>query len=207
MSKRLTLEEFVHKSNLIHKDKYSYNNSVYINNSTKIKVSCPVHGDFEIRPHGHLAGKGCMNCAIELRSKLKTMTNNEFVIRAKLKHGDEYDYSKSDYKKSKEKVIIICKKHGEFLQAPSEHLKGSKCKLCSAEKVSEKEFIFRASKIHKNKYSYEDSNFSLTGNKVFITCPTHGRFEMIANSHLKGHGCKECSSHNLGWRKSKYVEF
>jgi len=52
MSKRLTLEEFVHKSNLIHKDKYSYNNSVYINNSTKIKVSCPVHGDFEIRPTG-----------------------------------------------------------------------------------------------------------------------------------------------------------
>ena len=37
-------------------------------------------------------------------------TTNQFVKEAKQIHGDKYDYSLVDYKNSKTKVKIICKK-------------------------------------------------------------------------------------------------
>ena len=55
----------------------------------------------------------------------------EFILKAKKVHGYRYDYSKVDYVKSSLKVIIICKLHGEFLQTPANHLRGSGCPICS----------------------------------------------------------------------------
>jgi len=48
-----------------------------------------------------------------------------FIKKAKLIHGDKYDYSKVDYKQNK--IIIICKKHGEFQQIPCSHLSNRSC--------------------------------------------------------------------------------
>ena len=55
------------------------------------------------------------------------LTTEEFIKRAREVHGDKYDYSKVMYKNSKDKVSIVCNKHGEFLQAPDKHLQGSGC--------------------------------------------------------------------------------
>ena len=44
-----------------------------------------------------------------------------FIEKAKLIHGDKYDYSKVDYKKNNLHVIIICKIHGEFMKTPIAH--------------------------------------------------------------------------------------
>lgn len=58
---------------------------------------------------------------------------NNFIEKAKKIHGEKYNYQKVDYKNSQEKVIIICKIHGEFKQTPNSHLQGSgclKCQLC-----------------------------------------------------------------------------
>ena len=37
-----------------------------------------------------------------------------FIEKARVKHGDRYDYSKVVYVRSKDKVIITCKEHGDF---------------------------------------------------------------------------------------------
>ena len=50
-----------------------------------------------------------------------------FIEKATNVHGDKYDYSKVNYINSTTKVCIICPKHGEFWQTPSNHLQGSKC--------------------------------------------------------------------------------
>ena len=71
----------------------------------------------------------------------------DFINKAKLIHGDKYDYSKVDYKKSKEKVIIICSEHGEFEQTPKNHLENKSCLKCSVKiksqnlKLSTQDFI------------------------------------------------------------------
>ena len=62
----------------------------------------------------------------------KRMTTEEFIEKAKVVHGDKYDYSKVDMdnRDEKECVCIICKEHGECWQTPHEHLRGYGCKQC-----------------------------------------------------------------------------
>lgn len=42
----------------------------------------------------------------------KNLTTADFVSKAKLVHGDKYDYSKTVYLGSKSKIKIICPIHG-----------------------------------------------------------------------------------------------
>lgn len=63
-----------------------------------------------------------------------SLTTNEFIERAKLIHGDKYDYSKVVYKNGRTKIIIVCPIHGEFLQKPHDHLYGRGCPKCKSKK-------------------------------------------------------------------------
>ena len=62
------------------------------------------------------------------------MNTQEFIQKAKLVHGDKYDYSKVNYVNSQTKVCIICPEHGEFWQKPSSHLQGQGCPICKESK-------------------------------------------------------------------------
>lgn len=59
----------------------------------------------------------------------KISTTAHMVSKFKDTHGDTYDYSKVDYKGRSVKVIIVCPTHGEFSQAPSNHVRGQGCRL------------------------------------------------------------------------------
>jgi hypothetical protein len=61
----------------------------------------------------------------------QSKTLDEFIKEATLLHGDNYDYSEVNYINAKEKVSIICKKHGAFPQTPDSHLRGSGCPCCT----------------------------------------------------------------------------
>jgi len=52
----------VNKSNIIHNNKYNYNNTEYKNNRLKVIITCPKHGDFIQTAGNHLNGKGCPRC-------------------------------------------------------------------------------------------------------------------------------------------------
>ena len=62
MSKKLTTEEFIRKAIEVHGDKYDYSKVEYKNNSTKVTIICPEHGEFEQVPSNHLYGHGCPVC-------------------------------------------------------------------------------------------------------------------------------------------------
>jgi DNA polymerase III sliding clamp (beta) subunit (PCNA family) len=57
----------------------------------------------------------------------------DFIKKSKKIHGDKYDYSLSIYTTSKNKLTIICPKHGEFSQRASSHIGKQKqgCKMCA----------------------------------------------------------------------------
>lgn len=132
----LTIDEFIEKSRKVHGDKYDYSKSV-INgsNKTKIKIICPVHGEFEQRINDHLNGYGCKKCGGNER-----LTTEQFIERAKIVHGDKYDYSKAEYKSSTSRICIICPKHGEFKQIPRNHLfLGAGCPQCNNNRKSKME--------------------------------------------------------------------
>lgn len=68
-SNRYSLEKFIEISNLIHKNKYDYSQSIYINSQTKLSIKCPIHGHFEQKPNSHMAGRGCIKCAEIIKRK------------------------------------------------------------------------------------------------------------------------------------------
>lgn len=198
MTKIKTREQFIKDAKAIHGNKYDYSKVEYKGNKTNIKIICPIHGEFEQRPENHLHGFGCKKC-----SSKYSYTKEEWIENAKSIHGDKYDYSKTSYKNTHTKVKIICPKHGEFKQYPTDHINGCGCQKCRAEKLSQDytsnsiEFIKKAIKIHGSKYSYDNVIYIDAHTDVFITCSTHGDFKQSPNAHLNGCGCPRCNQSHL----------
>ena len=124
----------------------------------------------------------------------------EFIERAKLIHGDKYDYSKVNYVNNKTKISIICPIHGEFEQTPNCHLDNQGCPNCGNESFRLKkmltiqEFVNQAKLIHGSKYDYSNVIYKGYDDEVKIICPTHGEFEQTPHSHLNGSGCQRCGN-------------
>lgn len=124
----------------------------------------------------------------------KRLTQEEWIKRAKDKHGDLYDYSLVEYINKETKVTIICKEHGPFEQIPNNHIRGKGCAECAPNaRLNQKSFIKKANKVHDNKYDYSLTKFTRTADKVIIICSEHGVFEQEANSHLRGSICPDCA--------------
>jgi very-short-patch-repair endonuclease len=101
----------------------------YVATKIKVCIICPIHGEFWQRPADHLIGYGCSKCA-----RKNKPTTEEWIESAKKVHNNYYDYSKVVYTRASENVIIICPKHGEFKQTPSNHRSGKGCPSCTESK-------------------------------------------------------------------------
>lgn len=163
----------------------------------KIKIICKEHGDFEQNVNGHLSDNGCPKCWRQRRKLVKLGTKEDFIRRAKLIHGDEYDYNKIVYKGFHKKVTITCKEHGDFEQLVCTHLDGHGCSYCSGKRVNTKEFISKAKLVHGDFFGYDRVNYIDNTTKIIITCPTHGDFLQTPHAHLNGFKCVSCRNDNL----------
>lgn len=132
---KLTTECFIENSKKIHGDKYDYSLVNYVNNKTKVMITCPVHGVFEQRPDIHISKKqGCPKCGVISRTKKQSSNVEGFIEKSIKIHGDRYDYSLVEYKNNKTKVKIKCLNHGVFEQKVINHLNGDGCPYCSNSK-------------------------------------------------------------------------
>jgi hypothetical protein len=69
-----------------------------------------------------------------------SLDTESLIIKFVKIHGDNFDYSKVIYEGLTSKVIIICPEHGEFLQQPRLHLRGSNgCKTCIQKRKKRKQ--------------------------------------------------------------------
>lgn len=87
-----------------------------------------------------------------------------FISKAKQIHGDRFDYSKVRYINNYTKVKIICSEHGEFLQQPSIHLRGSICFKCSRKEDGLKKATSAENFI--NKMGIINPNIKILGNYI-----------------------------------------
>ena len=128
----------------------------------------------------------------------RSLTTEEFVRRAKLKHGDLYDYTKTNYISSLEKVTIVCKEHGEFPQTANKHISGRGCPKCAKESSKKdqtwttEKFVSKAKEVHGNLYDYTKTADVFSKTKLIITCKEHGDFLQLPTLHLAGQGCSAC---------------
>ena len=184
-----TTEQFIEEARKVHGNKYDYSKVDYQGVANKVCIICPEHGEFWQNAGAHLGGSQCPAC-----SGVQKVDEDIFKERGAKIHKGKYDYSKVHFVKSTEKVCIICPEHGEFWQKPRIHLRGYGCPICGgSQRLTTEQFILKANKVHRNKYSYEKANYINTGTKVCITCPEHGDFWQVPNNHLLGAGCPKCA--------------
>lgn len=194
-----TTEQFVELAKSKHGDRYDYTKVDYLKSNKKVILVCREHGDFNMNPVDHLMGQGCSKCFRKRQAALQTYSTCEYVERARLKHGDKFDYSLVEYTKSSNKIDIICKEHGVFKQEAACHLTGIGCPKC-ADKVRADlrtkdtgDFIESAVRVHGDKYDYSESVYTKCKHRVKIICKEHGPFKQQASNHLSGFGCPKCA--------------
>ena len=62
-NKKITLEEFIKKSEKIHNNKYDYSKVTPFQNTRElVTIICPIHGEFSQRVGDHMRGCGCNKC-------------------------------------------------------------------------------------------------------------------------------------------------
>lgn len=209
MSKLVTKEEFIKRSNKIHNNKYDYSNVKFNTIQDYITIICPIHGEFIQRASNHLYNDdGCPSC-----SGNKRLTTQEFISRAREVHGNKYNYDKVEYKNSENKVEIICPIHGSFWQSYRHHiLRGHGCPDCNGGILQTSEdFIKKAISTHGNKYNYSKVNYINAITPVEIICSVHGSFWQTPHTHITGKGgCPKCAgkgSSKLEEETKQYLDF
>jgi hypothetical protein len=123
------------------------------------------------------------------------MNLDSFLEKCKIKHGNNFDYSKVS--SLNDKIIITCKIHGDFTQLPKKHLISKYgCLKCRDDKFRYHidDLKIKINKIHNNIYEYPDFNIYINNKqKINIKCAQHGLFSMKIDTHLTGKGCAKCS--------------
>lgn len=188
-----TKEQFIEEARQVWGDKFDYSKVEYKTRLEKICIICPEHGEFWQTPTQHLKGAlGCKGCWSKEHSK----STEDFIKEAIEIHGNKYDYSKTVYKTARQKVTIICPKHGEFEQLANAHLQGEGCFQCERERRSKstEEFINEAKLIHGDLYDYSKTKYVNRSTPVIIICQKHGEFIQTPFNHLQGKGCPHCKS-------------
>lgn len=142
-------------------------------------------------------------------------TTKEFIEKAKLIHGDRYDYGLVQYKNLYTKINIICPTHGVFYQVPQGHLLGYGCAKCGyvisnslKVKYNRNTFIDAAIRKHGCKYDYSNIIYVDVSTKIEIKCVEHDYVFMQApNQHLIGKtGCPECYLKKISNKKRYTLE-
>lgn len=192
--KSLTQEEFIKRAASVNPH-LNFSQTVYTNTRTKVKVICPLHGEFEYLPKSFFKRCECPYCKKEKCEKA-------FIQKAQQLHNNKYDYSHINYINNDTPISINCRQHGIFKQRPSDHLKGYGCNKCSKKyKPTAEEWIARAAPIYSFKYDYSKVIYKDNKTPVTVICPIHGEFYPIPNNHVAGtSGCPHCinpSQNNL----------
>ncbi|MBG8553083.1 GIY-YIG nuclease family protein, partial [Hymenobacter guriensis] len=201
---KLDTKQFIAKARAVHGEKYDYSQAVYQNSAGKVKIICPEHGLFEQTARSHYEGRGCRVCGKAKYSLSRTHPVDRFIAKARVVHGEKFDYSQAVYGNTYSRIKIICPEHGLFEQVVASHLAGLGCNACSGRaKLDTKQFIAKARAVHGEKYDYSQAVYQNSAGKVKIICPEHGLFAQTANSHMQGVGCPACFT--AGWSRSQFI--
>ena len=209
-SKRKTFKERIEEVSLKFKDKLDFSKSVRLNEKGDIIFICKDHGEQpKAGIYNILRSKyGCKDCKKEANFKIES---DKFIEHAKKFHNNKYDYSLVKYTGNNEYVKIICPVHGEFPQTPKSH-KEYGCNKCGfntmieSKKTPLKSFIEKASKIHNNKYTYDNVVYVNNKTYIWITCPIHGDFKQTPANHTSKsnpNGCPPCGTKSQSEKVSK----
>ena len=209
--KNLGEVEILKRLRKVHGNKYEFEIPANVRTNIKIKFFCKLHGQSEALVSQLLAGNGCKNCGRVAASTKRALTTKQWVAKAKIIHGDKYDYSKTKYINSKTKVTVTCSRHGDFEINPSNHIQPTLrrgCKGCSGgkilnfdnstKKLSQNEFLKRVKGATTKNLDFSKSIYNGQRETVKVICKIHGEFEAWPHNLFAGQSCPSCASIETG---------
>jgi hypothetical protein len=204
MSLELRKKNFIEKAIKIHDNKYDYSLVNYINSNHDVKIQCPDHGFFKLKPREHVNHRQkCPLCTKSNKSLKIKLTTQTFINESIKTHGNKYNYSKVNYKNTTTKNHIICPIHKlDFFQTKIQHIdRKNACPKCAKEKriisrtLTFEQFVARAKQTHGDRYDYSKVKYTHSKQKVIIICPEHGEFSQTPNNHVEQFNhCPECTA-------------
>ena len=218
MPARKTQEQFIAQAIAIHGDKFDYSEVEYKNSSIKVKIYCKTCQKYFLQiPNSHVGKKeaGCRSCSQRAKALSRPkITTEEFIEKARKKHGDTYGYSETKYTHSREEVKIYCKTCEKFFyQRAGHHTDGRGCNDCAlrraveTNKLTTEEFIEKSRKEHGDKYGYDKVDYDTTMAEVVIFCKVCNKyFEQKPRVHLQGSGCPICARNSSNAQKRLTTE-
>jgi DNA-directed RNA polymerase subunit M/transcription elongation factor TFIIS len=126
-------------SNLFSKKEYTFINEIRedyqqlikngeLNNRSKVPFICPIHGEYWQELRHHSEEHNCPICGNNKRSFNKITKIYPFMEEIR----EDYQLLiKNGEITQKDKIIFICKEHGEYSQTLECHLRGQNCPKCS----------------------------------------------------------------------------
>lgn len=157
-----------------------------------------------------LKSLGCPSCQYEkhvyktpeYREYRRKSEAEKFITKAKLVHGDKYQYNADWYASADDALTKIwCNRHQSFFfQRPAAHLQGQGCPDCGKEsnsinsRHSDEMFHNKWQAVNTNPLlSYVKGTFEQYHSKIKIQCEIHGVFEITANNSLNKSCCSLCN--------------
>jgi len=128
IGKKLSNEEFKSICSLKHSSFYNYDKTNYINDKTKVLITCPVHGDFWQYPSNHKIGNGCDLCARRKRGMSKRFSLNKLKEKFFEIHQEAYNYDLiTEQVTHKQKIKIQCNKCKLIFETTVDHHLNQRC--------------------------------------------------------------------------------
>lgn len=186
----------------VHGDRYDYGKVKYNKSGSKVTIICKEHGEFEQVFNTHLMGSHCPKCVMGWSNDSDIFVINKDNFLQKLEESNA-QYKNGELKVLGEfdsmlKHILVEDKYGKALMSPRSLLKNILPHLATA--IDKQEyFTNKATDVHKGKYNYERAVYKGSKSKITITCPIHGDFEQVTDTHLQGAGCTKCKNEKTGW--------
>jgi hypothetical protein len=196
----MTKEQFILKARQLISQELDYSNVKLQNSRSKVSIACKIHGEFKTTAATFLyKASGCPKCSRQTRDNLKRIQEYDFAERIKKNHSNCYSYDYAEYENQNSKLNVKCPLHGSFRIRAGNFLNGRGCPKCGAKSASQKrrlttkEWISRAQKVHGNKYDYSKSVYKGAHKHIKIICHRHGEFYQNAGNHVTlRRGCKAC---------------
>lgn len=150
--------DFIKELKNKYSDRYDYTLVEYRGIYEKVTLICIKHGQFQKTPNSLLSGHSCPSC-----TEYNKMNRESFIMKANVVHRDKYIYDEEfEYINSRNKVKILCEKHGYFFQVANNHLRGHGCNKCENRSKSEviiENYLLSNSINFKIEYKFQDLRY------------------------------------------------
>lgn len=180
--KRINIgKDFIEKASILHNSKYLYNVEDYICSRTKMKITCPLHGDFYQLPSAHIQGQGCDKCGLNDTSITKRVKGVDILKKESFKKfGNNFSFLEDTYSTTKNKMKIVCPVHKVIEITPAKHLSLlTGCEFCESvlkQKEATETFVNKLEKLYPEKFDTSKVVYINNTTSVVLKCKEHNEY-------------------------------